>query len=129
MKKRYLIIIAALISCTVGCTKSSPQCFQQAQNFINKSEVTQIAAEPYPAKDPVKVVLYKKDEAPIHPYKIIAKAKISQYNIIGFKRQSSTVNTLMKNLAAKAGGDGVININNNHHEVQGSIITFKQALS
>jgi hypothetical protein len=119
-----MTIAALLISCT---TQGRPPT-QLASNIINRESVIQMTHDTYPAKNPQLVSLYTNNNKPHAAYRVIGVAKVSKYNILGERRQDETVHTMMKNLAASIGGDGLIDVNHTEQETQANIIAYQKIL-
>lgn len=111
-----------------GCANSGPYSNQTAAHLIHRESLVTTTNENYPAKNPTHVSLYKNEQKPKNPYRIIGIAKVSKFNLMGMKRQETLVNEMMKNLAASIGGDALININNNKDNMQANIIAFEKIL-
>lgn len=78
-------------------------------------------------KDPIAVNMYKEGQKPPLPYKVLGKEIVSKYNFVGMKRQEACIRDAMRNLAAKMGGDAIINITRDGKSVSGTVIAFEQS--
>lgn len=111
----------------LGCTHPhSPT--QMASNFINRQSVVPTTNETYPAKSPQHVAVYNNASAPLMPYRVIGVASISKFNLLGVERKEATMHTMLKQLAASAGGDGIINLNSDKNTMQAHIIAYQHIL-
>lgn len=99
-----------------------------ASNFIKRQSITTVDHRTYPAKNPKIVALFESHSKPLSPYRIIGFAKVSKYNLLGFKRQDQTVQNMMKELAASVGGDALIDIGYNNDQLEGKVIQFQKIL-
>lgn len=75
-------------------------------------------------KNPMNVALYTQGKKPITSYKVIGSEKVSEYNVVGIKRQKAHIRESMRNLAANLGGDAVIDIKQNDKDITGTVIAF-----
>ena len=120
MKKSRLIALFFTIPTIISLGACS------SMNATAPNTKTQTSANPMPPKDPVTVSFYSNDKPLKHPYKILGKATVSKYNLVGIKRQEAVLKDKLRNLAAAAGGDAVINITRSKDAVTGTIITFEK---
>lgn len=123
-----LLIMMAIFS--AGCSTTPPQKnpTRVASNIINRQHVATTTKEIYPAKNPQKVAMYNEKKEPHTAYRIIGAASVDKYNLFGVERDEETLHNMMKKLAASIGGDGIIDINNNDHQMQGRVIAFQKIL-
>jgi hypothetical protein len=91
-------------------------------------QVMSTTKDSYPPKNPQQITLYTKEQTPITPYRIIGIARVSHYNAFGLARETNTVHSLMKTLAASIGGDGLINIQKGKDQTEGHVIAYQQIL-
>ncbi len=119
------ITIALLIT---SCANKAQNPTQVASNFIQRQTIVAITNETYPAKNPLQVALYRNDQSPHVPYRIIGVATVSKFNLFGTERQNVTLNTMMKKLAASIGGDGLINVKTDEDAMQARVIAFQKIL-
>jgi len=77
-------------------------------------------------KNPITINLYQEGQKPPLPYKVLGKETISKYNVVGIKRQEATIRDTLRTLAARMGGDAIINIERNEQSVSGIVIAFKE---
>jgi len=128
MKLLASIILLGSFSLLISCTTSSQSPTQFASNLINKQTVTKNTNQTYPAKNPQKVALYINETTPHTAYRIIGAASVSKYNLLGMKREESTMHEMMKQLAASVGGDGLINFNSDETRLHANVIAFQKIL-
>lgn len=125
--KSCLRFTALLVCITLGaCTTESPA--THANNYLNKQEFTPTTKHRYPAHNAAKIAIYDEQHSPQAAYRVIGKAKISKYNILGVKRKDATVQNMIKKLAASVGGDAVIDLNQTSDTVQANIIQYQKIL-
>jgi uncharacterized protein YceK len=79
------------------------------------------------AKNPLAVAVYTHKKTLTTPYTVIGKAVISKYNPGGIKRQEACIHDAMRDLAARMGGDAVINLAKGDKTVTGTVIAFQSA--
>lgn len=120
------IVIAALL--TQSCSSTGQPPTQVAANFINREKITIITHDKYPAKNPRTVAMYKNENTLSLPYRVIGVATVAKHNILGMKRNDSTIHDMMKKLAASIGGDGIINMDNSKEKVEAKVIAFQKIL-
>ena len=135
MKRLYLFFIGIFISFIFcGCTTTKPQPIRQAEknNYADPAQLAQDklttpdpAPKQCPLKDPIAIAFSDEENKPLHPYKIIAKESISQFNTGGIKRQEATIHDVLRQLAASIGGDAVINIKEENQRISGEVIKFQ----
>lgn len=77
-------------------------------------------------KNPINVSLYTKGEKPKNSYKILGIEAVSKYNRVGIKKQEACIHDSLRSLAAKMGGDAVINIKYDKKIVEGTVITYQK---
>ena len=111
-----------------SCSTPGKNPTQMASNLINRQSVTTLTHQTYPAKSPATVALYTKETAPHYAYRVIGLASVSKRNIFGLERQESTVDGMMKKLAASIGGDGVIDVNETRNSVDAKVIAYQKIL-
>lgn len=111
-----------------NCANHPISSTQAAHNFINRQTVTPTSSEQYPARNPKNVTVFNEVKKPHAPYRVIGVAKISKYNVLGMKRHDHTLHSMMKNLAASMGGDGLINVNMREDNLEADIIAFQKIL-
>jgi hypothetical protein len=124
MKTLYLLIIINLVLSLSGCTTTPP-----ANHAQNAKKSTLAANEPktntLKEKDPLNVAMYTQGQKPANPYKVLGTESISKFNFGGIKRQTASIHDAMRDLAAKMGGDAVINIAHDDKTVTGTVITYQ----
>ena len=129
MRRAHRIIAAIVVAFLLGsCSAKQPTTIQTAANFINRQNVVHTTKEFYAAKDPKKITVFTQEKTPYTAYRVIGKATISKYNLLGLKREETTLKEMMKNLAASIGGDGIIDIHNNNDALQATIIQYQKIL-
>jgi len=114
-----------LTACTSTSTRSPTR---TASNFIHNQKIIASAKSYYPKKNPHSVRFYTPEKPPLAPYKVIAKASVSKRNLLGIKREHKAVQHMMKQLAASIGGDGLIDIRDNHHSLEARVIAYQKIL-
>lgn len=121
MKSLYLLIIIYIGFYLIGCagTTNHPNYSQ------NTKQTNQANAINPQAKDPLTVTMYNDSQKPSNRYKILGTETISKFNYNGIKRQIASIHDAMRNLAAKMGGDAVINIAHDDKTVTGTVISYE----
>lgn len=117
-----------ITGCSTCCSTGGKSPKQLASNFINRQDIVKTTQEIYPEKNPKTVALYTSDQSPHAAYRVIGIATVSKYNLFGVHRDESILHSMMQNLAASIGGDGLININANERNIQASVIAFQKIL-
>ncbi|RDI48775.1 YajG family lipoprotein [Aquicella lusitana] len=130
MKMSYPIMAVIAVAFLGGCATKGQTTdpTQVASNFINRQHVVATTKDTYPAKNAKNVALFSEHKTPHAPYRVIGVATVSKYNILGMKREDETIHTMMKNLAASIGGDGIIDVSSNHESMKANIIAFQKIL-
>ena len=107
-----------------GCTKSCNPLYTKnltpSQTALNQTQ----AIKPQ-EKNPITVAMYTDGQKPASPYKILGTETISKFNYVGIKRQTASIHDAMRNLAAKMGGDAVINIAHDDKSVPETVISYQ----
>ena len=120
-----VIALATLAGCV--CTgQQNPT--RMASNFINRESIITTTNESYPNKNPKTVALYTADKSPHTAYRIIGVAKVSKFNLLGAKRNEADMHHQIKALAASIGGDGLINLKDDHESLQANVIAYQKIL-
>lgn len=128
---KRISLLTAMIATSLllqGCSSCAQSPTQMANNMINRQTLVSTTNERYPAKNPKRVAFYTNDKTPHTAYRVLGVATISKHNLIGVPRGQQTVNSMMKNLAASIGGDGVMNIDDNGETLRGNVIAFQRIL-
>jgi hypothetical protein len=121
------IIIFTIAVLLTGCMAQGRTPTQVATSLINRESITTTTHDIYPVKNPQTVALYT-NEKPHAAYRVIGIAKVSKYNMFGIERQNNTLHSMMKNLAASIGGDGLIELNHTNDNVQAKVIAYQKIL-
>jgi hypothetical protein len=125
---RFTLAIVAAVLLLNGCSHCGQSPTRLASNFIQRQSIVATTKESYPSKNPQTVAMYTPDRAPTLPYRVIGVATISKRNLLGMERHETTMHTMMKQLAASVGGDGLINVNSDKEAMQAHIIAFQRIL-
>jgi hypothetical protein len=132
MKISHKIIGIAFIAALTGCSSTTGQSTTQvASNIINRQNVTITTPQylaPAAGKNPQNIAFYSKTKEPHAPYRVIGTATVSKYNLLGVERKNDTMHTMMKDLAASVGGDGLIDVSSNKDSLQANIIQFQKIM-
>jgi hypothetical protein len=125
MKPLYLLGIIYVAFMMSGCTTVNHQ-------VPMPTEATQVDPVCHKHKahgDPIKVSVLTHQDKPAHPYKVIGKARISKYNVVGIKRQEATMREIMRQLAVSMDGDAVIDVKNHGRDLVATVITYNETLA
>lgn len=122
-----LISISVMVLLT-ACSSQGQSPTQLCTNFLNRQHVTPTTSGDYPAKNPQSIALYQNSDSPHAPYRIIAMASVSRHNLLGIERSEATMQTMMKQLAANMGGDGLIDVNKSPNDLKAQVIAFQKIL-
>ena len=128
MTRNTALLAASIMFITSCCQTCGRSPTQMASNIIQRQNVTTITHQTFPAKNPQTVALYTKESAPHTAYRVIGMATVSKKNLLGVERQDETVHSMMKNLAASIGGDGLIDVGQSGDDVQGKVIAYQKIL-
>jgi hypothetical protein len=124
MKSLYLLLIIyiglSLLGCTTSCKPEYTQNAKKTQTALNQPPVSQPNE-----KNPLTVAVYTEGQKPSNPYKVLGTETVSKFNYGGIKRQIANIHDAMRNLAAKMGGDAVINVAHDERNVTGTVITYQ----
>ncbi len=121
----------AIVSISIflnACASSGQSPTRLCSNFLNRQDVIPTTNNEYPAKNPQTVALYQNNNSPHAPYRIIAMASVSRHNLLGMKRSDVEMQTMMKQLAANLGGDGLINMSNDPENLKAHVIAYQKIL-
>lgn len=80
-------------------------------------------------KNPISVTIYTGKQKPEKPYVVLGHESVSKYNIVGIKRQEANLKDSIRHLAAKRGGDAVIEITNHLDSISYTVISYKNSLA
>jgi len=119
------IVIMGLVT---GCASQTTCCSSSPRHFLNRETVTKTTHDTYPKKTPQTISLYTNDNKPNAAYRVIGIANVSKTNIFGMQRDQSTLDAMMKQLAANLGGDGLIEINQTDQSIQAKVIAYQKIL-
>jgi hypothetical protein len=130
VKMRRKLLITILISQVLltGCTTTNSPT-QIASNLINRQNIDTSVEKTYPAKKPQDVKVYSYNQQPKQGYEVIGVASVYKKNILGVERKDETIKTMMQTLAAKIGGDGLVDFVHQRDKIQASVITYPKSLS
>jgi hypothetical protein len=82
--------------------------------------------EPHSPTDPANVKIFL-SEKPSQQYKEIGKVTVDKYGMIGMTPASGEkINQLLREEAAKIGGDAIINVSEDFASVSGVVVVFTQ---
>ena len=88
------------------------------------STAMRTSSETYAAKDPANVKIFL-SEKPADKYKEIGKVTVDKYGMISLVPASGDeINRLLREEAAKIGGDAIINITEDFASMSGVVIVF-----
>lgn len=122
MKKIYLLLVTTgFLILLVSCSTSKSA--TQVASINHQTTASKISA-----KNPDQVALYKNSKEPHAAYRVIGVAKVSRFNMLGFKHQDETLENMLKKLAASMGGDAIMNVSTNNNFIQANVIQFQQIL-
>jgi hypothetical protein len=126
-KPLVLSVLCFAFALTACSTTTSPS--QHARKTPKQGEtIISFATLKHTPKIGTPVAFIPEESYLKRPYRIIGKETVSRYNFIGLKRQTKTVDQIMKNMAASMGGDAVINISADNQKVEGTVISFEKVL-
>lgn len=106
------IVTALLTSCTTP----------------GNGSVTRTTHDVYPPKSPQTVSWYTNQKKPGAAYRIIGVAKVPKRNMLGMARENEAMHSMMKNLAASIGGDGLIDEKSTERDMQANVIAYQKIL-
>ena len=125
MKSLYLLILIYIGSYLSGCATTCHTQYTKKTNNTPLAMNQPTIIKPL-EKSPFTIAMYTEGERPAHSsYNILGTETISKFNESGIKRQTASIHDAMSNLAAKMGGDAIINIENSDKAVTGTVITYK----
>lgn len=128
MRISQCFAIASFTILLSACASQGRSPTQLCSNFINQQDVVSTSNAEYPVKNPQRVALYPDADSPHAPYRVIAVASVSRRNLLGMKRSNTQMQTMMKQLAANMGGDGLINVSDNPDKMKAHVIAFQKIL-
>jgi len=115
MKLNYVFLMVSFGLTLFGCVTTSHKTAPQPSAPINT------------AKNPISVTIYTGKQKPEKPYVVLGHESVSKYNIVGIKRQEANLKDSIRHLAAKRGGDAVIEITNHVDSVSYTVISYKNS--
>lgn len=121
-------VVAAFLLTSCASYTGHPSATQLAGNVLHREAVIATSKEKYPPKNPQHIAFYSQEQKPSRPYRIIGIATVSKTNFIGITRREDAIDTIMQKLAASIGGDAVIDMRIDDHNVQANIIAFEKIL-
>lgn len=125
MKSLYLLILILIGFCLSSCAST------HQTHYTQKASNSPLASNHIPTikpleKSPFTIAMYTEGQQIGHSsYKILGTETISKYNDSGIKRQTASIHDAMSSIAAKMGGDAVINIADADKTVTGTVVTFQ----
>lgn len=126
MKSLYLLILIFIELIFSGCT-SINYAPATTQYSPPQDIVIQTTEDKNYSKNPLAVTVYTKGERPHHPFKVVGKEVVAEFNAGGIKRQEATLKDLLRNQAAMIGGDGVIIVKHDDKTITGAVICYQDA--
>src|SRR3990167_480674 len=117
MKKNYIFFVIFTMLSVISCSTN--------QNYQSKQSVKDYSSG---KALPKMVAVYQKNQLPHAAYRVIGTANISKHNLLGFERDETTINNMMKKFAASIGGDALIDIKNNRDVVEAQVIQFQKVM-
>lgn len=115
----FYVSIGLVISGCVSTTKTNKIATPAVTTQSQKNTV----------KNPISVTIYAGKQKPEKPYVILGHESVSKYNIVGIKRQEANLKDSIRHLAAKRGGDAVIEITNHLDSISYTVISYKNSLA
>lgn len=115
MKLINLILYVSIGLVIFGCVTTTKS---------NKTSTT----VPQTQKNPISVTIYTGKQKPEKPYVVLSHESVSKYNIVGIKRQEANLKDSIRHLAAKRGGDAVIEIKNHLDSISYTVISYKNSV-
>lgn len=119
MKLMTYMMLTGTVALLAGCATSNP---------IQRSHITAITHDTYPTKKPQNISFYTSSQKPQAAYRVIGVAEVSKTNLFGAKRSEETVNTMLRQLAASIGGDGIIDMNQQGNQIEAKVIAYQKIL-
>lgn len=123
-----IFTMLTLTTLLASCTNTHQTPAHAASNMLQRQSVVSMSDEYYPAKNPETIAIYNNNESPHAAYRVIGLATVSKHNLFGSPRHDTTMNTMMKKLAASMGGDGLINVNESDEALQAHVIAYQKIL-
>lgn len=118
---KALFLMMTMVLFLTGCA-SHKCCEQTAQPCCDLTAKNNSTSS---KKNPISIAFYKENEKPTTPYKVVGKETVSQYNLVGIKRQEASIHDAMRDLAASMGGDAIIDVVHDDKTVSGTVIGFE----
>ena len=128
MKNLLILCLVSLVSLLTACTPTAPSRTQVAENYIHRRQVLLTSKEFYPPKNPQTIKVFSEANKPSSPYRVIGVATVAKYNLIGFERKQDLAESMLKNLAASIGGDGIINFAIKPEMFQAQVIAYQKIM-
>ncbi|MEK6730748.1 MAG: hypothetical protein AABY34_00995 [Pseudomonadota bacterium] len=114
-KIKDIAIVITMSIALSGCA-SSP-------GLLSQTTIHQTGKKKYPPTEPISIALSKEKNIKT-PHRIIGTIQVSNYNLVGVKRQLVSINDLMQQKAASMGGNAVIAIQQTDKKTMGEVIRF-----
>jgi len=118
-KIRDIAIVITISIALSGCASMQ----HNSPALLSQTTVHQISKKKYIPTEPISVALLKKQNIKT-PHRIIGTVQVSNYNLVGVKRQLVSIHDLMQQEAASIGGNAVIIIKQTDKETTGDIVRF-----
>ncbi len=123
MRMSRLLMVSCLYCTLLGCS-SMNTVHPAHQKTQQVAAATPMASQYHKNKNPMEVSLYPSGKSLSNPYTIIGEASISEYNMVGIKRQNAIIHDAMRTLAAAMGGDAIIDVKHLNNAVIGKVIAY-----
>jgi hypothetical protein len=98
-------------------------------NTIDNSRPALPTQEDNNPTNSIYVILYSDGQKPEKPYVILSQDTVSKYNSVGIKRQKANLNDSIRDLAAKKGGDAVIEVKNTPDSITYTVISYRNSMN
>jgi len=128
MKSLYLLILIVIGFCLSSCASTCQTHYSQNTNMSPLASNTIPVIKPL-EKSPFTIAMYAEGQQIGHSsYKVLGTETISKYNESGIKRQTANIHDAMSSIAAKMGGDAVINIADADKTITGTVVAFQNKI-